>query len=126
MDEVKVFKGLENMDKASPSRLKIILDAVRDGLTLADGAKLAGISPDTITNWKNASSEFCEELEKMEAELKKEHIGNVKRAGKANWTASAWWLERKHKDEYALKQQVEHSGDAKFIITRGEENIKSE
>lgn len=124
MEEVKIFAGLENMDKATPTRLKIILDAVRKGLTYGDAAVMAGVHRDTITDWKAASSEFSAELEKSEIGLEQEHIDNIMRASKKNWTASAWWLERTNSARFATKQKVEHSGDAKFIITRGEENIK--
>ncbi len=32
------------------------------------------------------------------------------------WTAAAWWLERRHRDEFALPTRLEHSGpDSKPI-----------
>lgn len=120
----KIFVGLENTNKASVERLTIILQAIADGLTYADAAKLAGVDQDTITNWKKISSEFSEEIEKMEIQFKREQVDTIRKASKRNWTASAWLLERKF-PEWQMKQKVEHSGDAKFMIVRGEENKPS-
>lgn len=55
--------------------------------------------------------EFLKSIKKAEAEAEMRHIQNIlKTATEGNWTASAWYLERKHKNRWSLKQEIEHTG----------------
>ena len=37
-------------------------------------------------------------------------VSCVRDAGKRDWRAAAWLLERRHKEDFAKPQQIEHSG----------------
>jgi hypothetical protein len=41
---------------------------------------------------------------------KERNIKIIQRAGIKSWTAAAWWLERKHPDEFAQRGKFEHTG----------------
>ena len=49
--------------------------------------------------------EFSEAIKTAEAKCKKFHIGIIKRAAEKTWQAAAWWLERKHSEEFGLKSK---------------------
>ena len=51
-------------------------------------------------------SEFCEAIKKAETECKARNINVVQKAAITTWQAGAWWLERKHRDEFALRQEI--------------------
>lgn len=83
---------------------------LRAGNTQHDSAVLAGISEETFYTWKKEKSEFSEALKKAEQECKSRNIAIIQRAAEKTWQAAAWWLERKHNSEFALKQVNELVG----------------
>lgn len=93
--------------KATQKTIKIILDAIAEGLTQRESAVLAGISEDTLSLWKKKDSDFSEQIRQKQIECKLGHIRNIKKASDKSWQASAWWLERKYKDEFSLKTKVD-------------------
>lgn len=93
--------------KATPKTIEIILDAISQGLTQREASVLAGISEDTLSLWKKKDSDLSERMRQKEIENKLSHIKNIKEASKKSWQASAWWLERKFKDEFSLKSKLD-------------------
>jgi transposase-like protein len=56
--------------------------------------------------------EFFESVKEAEAIAEMKHIENIKQASdEGTWQASAWYLERKHKDRWSNKQEVQLSGN---------------
>lgn len=109
---------LGRTSKYSPAIVEEICKYVRAGNTHRDAAILVGINEDTFYSWRSdpKKPEFLEALKKAEAEIKARHIQNVRKAafGDGNrapvWQASAWWLERRYQDEFAMKYKLEHGG----------------
>lgn len=102
------------MSKKTPERLEIIYKCISDGLSQKDAAVMAGISEDTFSLWKRDDSDFSENIMKKEIQHKQRHIENIKKASDKSWQASAWWLERKHKKEFA--QKIENENDLNITI----------
>lgn len=92
--------------KATPQTIKIILDAIAEGLTQRDAAALAGISEDTLSLWKK-DSDFSEQMRQKEIECKQKHLRIINKAGEKDWKASAWFLERKFRNEYSPHSSVD-------------------
>lgn len=93
--------------KATPKTIKIILDAISQGLTQRDASVLAGISEDTLSLWKKKDSDFSEQMRQKEIEYKLSLVQSIKEAGKKSWQANAWLLERKWKDEFSPKSKLD-------------------
>lgn len=98
---------LKRKTKATPKTIAIILDAISQGLTQREASVLAGISEDTFSLWKRKDSDFSEQIRQKEIECKLYHIKNIKKASEKSWTASAWWLERKYKDEFSRNSKLD-------------------
>lgn len=49
-------------NKATPKTIKIILEAISEGLTQREASILAGISEDTLSLWKRQDSDFSEQI----------------------------------------------------------------
>lgn len=98
--------SLERKNKASAKTISIILDAIGEGLSQREASVLAGISEDTLSLWKK-DSDFSEQIRQKQIECKLGHIRNIKKASEKSWHASAWWLERKHKEEFSLKTKLD-------------------
>lgn len=93
--------------KATPKTINIILTAIGEGLTQREASILACISEDTLSLWKRQDSDFSEQIRQKEIECKLAHIRNIKKASEKSWQASAWWLERKYKEEFSLKSKFD-------------------
>jgi len=98
---------LARKTKATPNTIRIILDAIGEGLNQREASILAGISEDTLSLWKRQDSDFSEQIRQKEIECKLSHIRNINRASEKSWQASAWFLERKYKDEFAVKSNID-------------------
>lgn len=113
--------------KYSKGLTKEICDNLRLGHTIEDACVLSGISKDTFYRWLKKKSDFSDAIKKAEIECKRAHIANIRRAAMGIrvlidpkdpekgykftkdpiWQASAWWLERRYKEEFSTKQEVE-------------------
>jgi hypothetical protein len=80
--------------KKHPVTTRVLLEAIRNGLNWTFAAKLAGIHPSTLKDWRDSDPLFARELEAARAEFVQKHVGNIDRHAKRNWMASAWLLER--------------------------------
>ena len=93
-----------------------------------------GIDESTFYIWKQKGEEdlknekesiyvkFIKSIKEAEAEAEMRAVASIQKAGNdGNWTAFAWYLERKHKDRWSVKKEVEHSGNVGVVI---EDDIK--
>jgi hypothetical protein len=71
--------------KATQKTLKIIFDAISEGLTQRDASALAGISEDTLSLWKKSDSDFSEQIRQKQIENKQIHIKVIHEASKTNF-----------------------------------------
>lgn len=96
-----------------------LMNAIADGVPLKQAAMLAGISYDSLNRWRARGEafnaplifrQFCKALERANAKAMHRLVTNINEAGKSDWRASAWMLERRFGDEFAKPQKLEHSG----------------
>jgi hypothetical protein len=95
--------------KYGKERTEEIAQLLKNGSSRTDACTLAGISYETFTQWMK-KPEFSEAIKKAEAICKNRNITIIQKAAITTWTAAAWWLERKHPEEFAVRQRLEHSG----------------
>ncbi|MEP6669410.1 MAG: hypothetical protein ABJF10_09675 [Chthoniobacter sp.] len=103
----------------TPNRQAVLLKAIQEGLPLKQAARLASISYDTLNRWRKKGEEeyaplefrkFCEALGHSEATAMHRLVSVVSDAGKSDWRASAWILERRFREEFGKPQHTENSG----------------
>lgn len=79
------------------------------------------ISYETFTVWMRDHSEFSEAIIKAELEgyqrVKEYAEATIYKNMDKNWTCAAWWLERRHRETYALRQEITGSGGAPLQVT---------
>lgn len=86
----------------------VILKAVAAGLPNETAAKLAGIDVRTLYAWKRRGKageepfvQFLHALMRHQAEAVAKAVEAIRAAAeRGEWRAAAWWLERRHPDEY--------------------------
>lgn len=68
---------------------------------------------DLGNNKKSIYLEFWESIQEAEAKAEMRHLQNIAKASAdGSWQASAWFLERKHKQRWSAKQELQLQGDA--------------
>jgi hypothetical protein len=97
------------MAKYSQELTDEICKWLRAGNNIQDSCELAGISKETYYQWKD-KPDFLDATKRAELECKARNIAIIQKAGEKQWQASAWWMERKHNTEFALKQINELQG----------------
>jgi transposase len=77
----------------------------------------AGISQETFSRWMREDHVFREAVIKAEGDADALHLANIQRAAiDGTWQASAWYLERKHPEEWG-KQDRRPEGSERVEIT---------
>jgi hypothetical protein len=94
--------------KYTPERVKRIIDALAAGNTRGASAAYGGIDHDTLLRWEKRYAEFAEQVKDAEARAEVGHVANIAQAARSgNWTASAWWLERRRHQDWGRKDKLE-------------------
>lgn len=118
--------------KLTPELQDEICEALRAGNYLETAARRCGLAKSTLHLWLHRGRleidrlsenprarmrkreapyvEFSEAVKKAEADAETMAIAVIMLAGKTQWQAMAWYLERKHFDRWGRKQAIEHSG----------------
>lgn len=99
-----------------PHQWKVISEALQIGLTLQDAADLAKISFGRLMRNIDADKHLQREVRHLFADCKRHHVQKIY-DGERGWQASAWYLERMHRKEYAL-HLVDGSDEEKAIQMR--------
>lgn len=96
-----------------------IVSAIRQGATYQLASQYGGIHYDTFNEWMKQGqaetegiySEFSDAVKKAEGDAVVKWLKVIEAAGKDNWQAMAWKLERRYPRDYG-KQVQEHIGDS--------------
>ena len=116
------------MSKLTPETHNNIVKLIRIGVPHKHAAQANGIDERTYYNWMKWGSkrkegpyfQFFQDIKKAESESIARDVAQIeKAASEGKWQASAWRLERRHPQEWALKteQKIEHSGKIDNAIT---------
>ena len=87
-----------------------LLAGLRVGMTRRSASAHAGMHHATFYRMIANDATLATEVEKAEDEAKGTYEAIVAKAADKNWTAAAWWLERRHPGEYARRERVEMTG----------------
>jgi hypothetical protein len=95
------------------------LDALRLGATRRAAAAAGGFARQTFYEMIKDPT-LLTEVEKAEAEAEFTHVSNIARASidPKNWTASAWWLERRHPDDFGRRDRLEVKVDMRTVVQK--------
>lgn len=93
--------------KDTVERRREILELVATGLTRDDACEVAGIHRASLYRWLKDAT-YATQLTQAEMHNKLRCMTLVQNAGKRNWRAAAWWLERKYPLEFSMKHQGVH------------------
>ena len=88
---------------------KSLLDALAVGHTVTDACTIARVTREWFYNELKRSPSWKAEVELAALRCKERAMVRVQNAAvqPKHWTAAAWWLERKHPEEYAFTTKHE-------------------
>jgi hypothetical protein len=85
-----------------------LLKHVEEGLPLPDAARLAGIHPSVVYEWRATIPAIAEALKSAEAKLKQRMVAHITKAAPTNWAAAMTLLERRFPEEFGRRDRVRH------------------
>lgn len=103
-----------------------LLDALSWGCSVTDACNFAEISRDSYYEYCKRHPEFSDKCEYLKAATSIHARMAISNAIKSGDVATAkWYLERKHKDEFSTKQNVDTNapGGIQFIVEDGDDKI---
>ena len=112
----------------TPARAALIVKAIRKGLPYKLAAAAGGVSFNTFVRWRNDGSnpdgpphfrQCLNQLRQAEAEAAGRFLGLIEKAGKTQWQAASWMLERRYPDLFGkdAKPPVCALGDFEMSIS---------
>lgn len=108
--------------KLTPELREKLLDALRTGVPRKFACAKVRIHPSTLCEWmvrarrgEQPYSEFAEDIKQAEAEAVERSVAHITVAAATNWTAAAWFLERRYPQDF---------GRDKHVITHLQQLIK--
>ena len=99
-------------DKAT---MQLLEQALIAGNTYKNAAILSGIGERSFFRWKaegelatprSLAGQFWQVIKRAEAEAVHRSVMIIAQAAKKNWTAAAWFLERKHPEDWARRDYL--------------------
>jgi hypothetical protein len=117
--------GAGRPTKYSDDVVKRITDALRGGNTRRASCAAGGISQDTLAVWLRDNPDFADAVEKAEGEAELRNLAVIQDATKTTWQAAAWWLERKHKQDWSSRvEQTGADGQPVKVIVEYSDPVK--
>lgn len=80
------------------------------GASLEDAAIICGAGIPVTRHRQRTDPKFSEEIIAKKVGFKATSLAIIAKAALTNWTAAAWWLERRHPEEYG-RRRIELTGD---------------
>jgi hypothetical protein len=78
--------------KYTPETVKMLLEGAKAGSTNKAACRAAGISEDTLANWKNEHPELLEKIEAAREAGRVKALREIQAAGAKDWRAHEAWL----------------------------------
>ena len=102
--------------------VKELIGYIEAGSNVATACKAVGLSRVTFYEWlkdETKTNISYTIIQKAESRAIARNVAVIQVAAKNNWTASAWFLERKKSEDWGRKDNVKLSGDSdKPVVVR--------
>jgi hypothetical protein len=105
-----------NKTKLTKALMQMFMDNLEIGMSRTDCCQIIDISYQTFSKWMGITDnpkykhlkkpDFEKDVFAAEMRCKKRCIQIIQKAAIETWTAAAWWLERKYRDEFALRHEL--------------------
>ena len=104
-NSTKVTRTRSTGYKYSQDRAQIIITYLLKGTSIKGACQAANIHRDTFYLWKREIREFREMLEAIEGDVEASLVESI--LSNDDWRAKAWILERRFRESWSQKQEVD-------------------
>ena len=91
-------------------QIKALLQNLKVGMTVFDSCTIAGMNRTQFYNKMKSDPGLKAEVDKAILSSKIRSVTLIQNAMRDNWTACAWWLERRFPEEYGNRLEMQHKG----------------
>jgi hypothetical protein len=93
---------------ADPEVMLPLLHYIEEGLPMSDAARLAGVGPSTLYEWRETVPAVREALKGAEAKFKATMVAHIRRAAPTQWQAAMTMLERRFPEDFGRRDRIHH------------------
>jgi hypothetical protein len=112
--------------KMTPEKVEAICTYLKQGNTRKTSAILAGIGHSTLYEWMEEFPEFADTIKRAEEEAIAHHVQTIHAFSQSNWQASAWYLERRRKEDFGKQDRVDITTNGKDIQSMTVQQLDAE
>lgn len=104
----------------TPELQELVCQAIRSGNTARTSVAFAGIPEKTFYYWLERGREggkdndryvqFMQAVEKARADAVVRNVDIIQQKARETWQAAAWWLERRHPQDWARTEKTQLTG----------------
>ena len=98
-----------------------VLELLKDGVPKVHAAQAVGVHENTLTRWMNEDREFSAEVRAAESAAVALRVQRIGEAGKKDWRADSWYLERTQKATFGSDAGKGGGVAVQINIVRGDE-----
>lgn len=99
--------------KCTPQLIRRVAKMARLGMSQRMIADALGVTEVVMSQWKAGNADLFKVFNKSRMRGVQDKLQRIDKAGrKGQWTADAWWLERKFPDEFARRTELTGAGGA--------------
>jgi hypothetical protein len=121
MEEQKKKRGRKctySLEKAD-----LIIKYLEAGNTRKASYEALGIDDRTFYRWIEKYDNFAYRIKEAEARAEIRNVAISNKAAQTSWQASAWWLERRRKEDYGKKEQLDLTTNGKDLHSLSDEEL---
>ena len=112
--------------KYTPEVVESICTFLRQGNTRKTSAICSGIAERTFYEWMEEFPQFSQSIKRAEEEAVAHHVQTIHKFSQSNWQASAWFLERRRKEDFGKQDRVDITTNGKDIQTMTVQQLDAE
>jgi len=105
--------------KRTEKKVAELVAAVETGVSIESACSIAGIHRSTWYEWRERP-EIEARLDRALAIAESRLIDSIREAGRDDWRASAWILERRYPETWSKRSELQAGGSLEIVVRRGE------
>ena len=105
--------------KRTEKKVAELVAAVETGVSIESACSIAGIHRSTWYEWRERP-EIEARLDRALAIAESRLLDSIREAGRDDWRASAWILERRYPETWSKRSELQAGGSLEVVVRRGE------
>ena len=105
--------------KRTEKKIAELVAVVETGVSIESACAMVGIHRSTWYEWRERP-EIEARLDRALAVAESRLLDSIREAGRDDWRASAWILERRYPETWSKRSEVQAAGSVEVVVRRGD------